>query len=203
MNNAMDDQRAAKLSRTTPLFLFLVFLAPLVLATLIYFYHDRLPSPGTKNHGELIHPAMPLTQFEARTENDEIIALDYLKGKWTYLYVGTYRCNLHCEAALYKTRQARLAQGENLRRVQRLYLINAIDSSSELPEVLEHHPRMTVASLKEEAQEQILKTLGDASTGTVFLIDPLGNLMMRYNDEATAKGMIKDLQHLIKASRIG
>ena len=79
----MDEQRKARLSRTTPIFLFLVFLVPLVLATVVYLFHDKLPSPGTKNHGELIHPARPMTQFEAKTVNDESIALNYFKGKWT------------------------------------------------------------------------------------------------------------------------
>ncbi len=199
----MHDQRATKLSRTTPIFLFLVFLAPLVLATLIYFFHDRLPSPGTKNHGELIHPARPLHQFAARTQKDEAISLDYLKGKWTLLYVGSDSCDLYCEATLFKTRQARLAQGENLRRVQRLYLITAHESAGNLQEILERHPRMTVASVQAETKEQVIDTLGNDALGNVFLVDPLGNVMMRYDNNATAKGMVKDLQHLIRASRIG
>jgi cytochrome oxidase Cu insertion factor (SCO1/SenC/PrrC family) len=144
-----------------------------------------------------------LTRFEAKTQNDGIITSDYLQRKWTFIIVGSKRCDLYCEANLFKTRQARLALGENLRRVQRLYLITVNDSIGELPPVLEQHPRMTVASLQAEAQKQVLETLGEEALGKVFLVDPLGNVMMRYNNEATAKGMVKDLQHLIRASRIG
>lgn len=199
----MHDQRVAKISRTTPMLLFLVFLLPLVLATLVYFFHDRLPSPGTKNHGELIRPARPLEEFEARTSTNETITLDFLKGKWTFLYVGNNDCDLYCEALLYKTRQARLAQGENLRRVQRLYLITSHDPQGNLPSIMVNHPRMTEAILATESRERVLDTLGENALGHIFLVDPLGNVMMRYNNEATAKGMIKDLQHLIRASRIG
>jgi cytochrome oxidase Cu insertion factor (SCO1/SenC/PrrC family) len=198
----MHDQSVAKLSRITPIFLLLVFLLPLVLATLAYFFHDRLPALGTKNHGELIHPARPLEQFVARTANGQTISLDYLKGKWTFLYVGNNECDLYCEAALYKTRQARLAQGENLSRVQRLYLITSHEPDN-LSSIMERHPRMTEATLKTDTRQRVLETLGENALGKVFLVDPLGNVMMRYDNEATAHGMIKDLQHLIRASRIG
>lgn len=62
---------------------------------------------------------------------------------------------------------------------------------------------MTEAFLEGNTSERVLDTLGENASGKVFLVDPLGNVMMRYNNEAPAKGMIKDLQHLIRASRIG
>lgn len=199
----MHDQHVAKVSRNTPILLFLVFLLPLVLATFVYFFHDRLPSPGTKNHGELIHPARPLEPFDAKTSTNETISLDYLRGKWTFLYVGSDNCDLYCEAALFKTRQARLALGENLRRVQRLYLVTSHVPAGNLSSITEMHPRMTEATLEKGTKKRILDTLGENAVGKVFLVDPLGNVMMRYDDAATAKGMIKDLQHLIRTSRIG
>ena len=68
---------------------------------------------------------------------------------------------------------------------------------------MSEHPQMTVASLQKEAQENVFNTLGTQPGGNIYIIDPLGNVMMRYSKDSNAKGMIDDLRHLLKASRIG
>ena len=190
-------------SKTTPIALFLVFLLPVTLATMFYFFHDNLPSPGTKNHGELINPAQPLAQFSARTLEGKLLSHDYLHGKWTLILIGENTCDLYCEASLFKTRQARLAMGEDISRVQRLYLLTIASPGENLRPLLREHPQMTVASLQKEAQENVLNSLGTQPEGNIYIIDPLGNVMMRYSKDSNAKGMIDDLRHLLKASRIG
>jgi len=180
-----------------------IFLAPLLLATLFVFFHDSLPTTGTKNRGELITPARPIEQFEAKTDQGETLSLDFLKGKWTLLYVGSESCDLYCEANLYKTRQARLAQGENLARIQRLYLLPSENSLEKLQPIIGEHPRMTFALLQKDSLRHVLTTLGEGAPGKVYLIDPLGNVMMRYSSDDTAKDIIKDLKHVLRASRIG
>lgn len=192
-----------KLNRATPIWLLVIFLAPLFLATLFVFFHDSLPIAGKKNRGELITPARPIEQFSAKTDQGESLTLDFLKGKWTLLQVGAEVCDLYCQANLFKTRQARLAQGENLARIQRLYLLPAGYSIEKIQSLFQEHPRMTVALIEESTQDDILKTLGDDALGKVFLIDPLGNAMMRYSNDNSAKDIVKDLQHLLRASRIG
>ena len=198
-----DGKPTSRLPKTTPVALFLVFLLPVTMATLFYLFHDNLPSPGTKNHGELINPARPLEQFAAKTLEGKLLSLDYLHGKWTLVLVGENTCDLYCEASLFKTRQARLAMGEDITRVQRLYLLPTASTGDHLKPLLSEHPKMIVASLQSEAQENVLNTLGAQPEGNIYIIDPLGNVMMRYSKDSTAKGMIDDLRHLLKASRIG
>lgn len=181
----------------------IIFLAPLLLATLFVFFHDSLPSTGKKNRGELINPARPIEHFDAKTDQGEVLSVDFLKGKWTLMYIGDESCDLYCEANLYKTRQARLAQGENLARVQRLYLLSAEESIEKLQAIIQEHPRMTFAYLQGDSRHHVLNSLGDNAQGKVYLIDPLGNVMMRYSGDDSAKDIIKDLQHVLRASRIG
>ena len=192
-----------RLPKTTPVALFLVFLLPVTLATLLYFFHDRLPSPGTKNHGELINPARPLKQFAAKTPEGKLLSIAYLRGKWTLVQIGEGDCDLYCKASLFKTCQARLAMGEDIKRVQRLYLLPSESAGDYLQPLLSEHPQLAVASLQKEAQEDLLNTLGAQPEGNIYIIDPLGNVMMRYSKDSRAKGMIDDLRHLLKASRIG
>ena len=199
----MDEQATSTPSRATPIALLLIFLAPLLAATVLYFFHGSLPLPGLKTHGILINPARPLARFTGATSAGKPLSLDDIRGKWTLVYVAGAKCDLYCEASLFKTRQARLALGEDIPRVQRLYLVIDRHTLNNLPSILSEHPRMTVAAVDKAVQTTVTDVLGKEPEGNVYIIDPLGNVMMRYPPDAATKGMIKDLKHLLKASRIG
>ena len=183
--------------------LILVFLVPLLIAVLLYTYRDRLPLPEPKTNGVLIHPARPISQFGARSTNGEQLSLEYLRGKWTLVYFGGSRCDLYCEAGLFKMRQARLALGENISRVQRLLLFDNTADLDGLASILDEHPRLITASLTEDMHTAVLESFGERPEGNVYIVDPLGNVMMRYPPNATTKGLLKDLKHLLKVSQIG
>lgn len=183
--------------------LILVFLVPLVVATLLYTFRDSLPLPDPKTNGTLIHPARPINQFDAQTTKGESLSLDHLHGKWTLVYIGGSQCNLYCEASLFKMRQARLALGENMSRVQRLYLLTDNTDLDSLEPILSEHPKLTTASITEDMQKAVLEIFGEQPEGNVYIVDPLGNVMMLYPPDATTKGLLKDLKHLLKVSQIG
>ena len=105
-------------------------------------------------------------------------------------------------------RQVRLAQGENLRRVQRLFLATGASPESGLQEVLMEYPDMAVARLSPEQAAMIAPVFSIEGNpmqgaGNVYLVDPLGNLMMYYGPDADPRGMIQDLQRLLKYSHTG
>jgi cytochrome oxidase Cu insertion factor (SCO1/SenC/PrrC family) len=136
-------------------------------------------------------------------------ANDYLRGKWTLLYIGDADCDAVCTDNLYKMRQIRTAQNENMRRVQQLYLI--LDSS--VPEALQimldaDYKDTAVALVSNEQAQQFASEFRLDGTGMqdaerVYFIDPLGNLMMYYQPDANPGGMLKDLKKLLKYSKIG
>ena len=118
-------------------------------------------------------------------------------------------CAEQCVSQLYNLRQVRLAQGKNIDRVQRLMLWDGVDVGPEKrAELLEHFPGQVIALMPGQAPAALVETfvLDDQDpmrAGRVYLIDPLGNLMMNYQPGDEPRGMIKDLERLLKYSGLG
>jgi len=191
--------------RRSLILLIFLFSAPLVAA---YFANRYLHDEGefrTRNYGELIAPARPLTDVTLQTYPAGPFRFSDLRGKWVLIYIGTADCDPACEAALYKMRQGRLAQGEERDRVQRLYVSRTGKPGASLERVLAAHRGMIVAWGSDDAVRDLLRQFRvDGEQGAeLYLVDPLGNLMMSYPPEFEAKGLVKDLTLLLKASQIG
>ena len=127
-----------------------------------------------------------------------------MKGKWTLLYVQHGRCDDECRRHLYDTRQVRLALDREMNRVQRVFIGD--DDCCDLKELLAAHPDL-MAIRASPADEPLLKLLptrpAAVNSQRVYLIDPLGNVMMFYEADARPKGMLEDLKRLLRLSSIG
>ncbi|MCG6868979.1 MAG: SCO family protein [Gammaproteobacteria bacterium] len=189
---------SVRFSTTTSLLV--IFLLPLVVASVLYKYRDTMPLPNPKSHGVLVQPVRQLAPFTITDNAGGELTLDLLKGKWTLVYVGADGCDLECQASLFKMRQARLALGEDMSRVSRLFLLEGDPGSAGVVEILEDYPRMMVAGVDRRVAETMFGTYPE---GQIFMVDPLGNVMMRYDSTATTKGILKDIQRLLKYSRLG
>jgi cytochrome oxidase Cu insertion factor (SCO1/SenC/PrrC family) len=187
----------------------LIFFAPLALS--FYLYYGRHWHPGGRvNAGELIQPAKPLPAVALPLASGENSAgktqtdAQFLKGKWTFLYVQHGRCDDECRRHLYDTRQVRLALDREMNRVQRVFIADA--ECCDLPELKAAHPDLIVIR-KSAADEPLLASLagsGEAiDSHRTYLIDPLGNAMMSYPPEAKPKGMLEDVKRLLRLSSIG
>ena len=155
---------------------FLACAAPFVLGWAAYYFGWGAGSSG--NYGELIPPrpvAGPLAP---------------LKGKWVLVTFDAAACDVACEKKLYVVRQVRRAQGKESDRIERLWVVT--DAGKPKPELLAAIEGSHVATGQLDFQ-------GDA----IYLVDPLGNLMMRFPADPDPKKMIKDLQRLLKYSRFG
>ncbi len=183
--------------------LLLLFAAPLLIATVLYGFRDWVSLPPPDSHGDLIVPAHPFKRFDLVTLNRKPLDIEFLRGKWTLVYVGDRRCDLWCEASLFKMRQVRLALGRDQTRVQRLYVVTDNQALTHLRPLLRRHSGMKVAQPLEGSRRAVLDPFGAHPSGTFFLIDPHANLMMRYPPNATARGLKEDLEHLLEVSRIG
>ncbi len=184
------------------LVLAVVFVIPIVAAMLYR------PS-GTMNYGELVEPARPLQAVTLRDLEGRTVSLDALKGKWTFFYFGAPECRRPCQDNLYKMRQVRLAQGKNAHRVQYVWLLTAPAAAADLAALRRAHPDLRIlqaapAELRALARQFRLPA-GDPlqRLERIYLIDPLGNLMMSYPLGADPSGMRKDLARLLRVSRIG
>jgi len=186
-----------------------VFIGPMLLAYLLVNNMYSFGEFDTRNHGELIKPAKPLKDITLTRINGGVFKLSELRSKWVMVYIGSAKCDAKCSENLYKMRQSRLAQGGELKRVKRLYI--SIDGKPEasLQAVLAEHQGLEVVHGSDSDIQQVLNQFEltqQAVTNELvgmFIVDPLGNLVMRYQTGFEAKGLIKDLTLLLKASYIG
>ncbi len=189
--------------RLVLMLLILVFALPLGIATWLY-QHPQVWTPTTfTNHGELLDPPRRLEPVSLVEDAGEPFGEDELRGHWTLLHVGESRCDSACEEALVNTRQLRLALGHDIDRVQRVYLSTVPSDLGDLSRLSEGHPRLRLVAGGREALEPIMAVLGQNATGRVYLLDPLGNVVLRYDPGVEARGMLKDLEKLLRNSRIG
>jgi cytochrome oxidase Cu insertion factor (SCO1/SenC/PrrC family) len=206
---AVTRQRGFLSSRQALVLLGLIFLAPAFVAWVMHNSTEEGWKPqGTTNRGSLVHPARPLT-LPADMASDGMPLQDYLQGRWTLLYLGEAGCGETCRNNLYKMRQVRLAQNENMKRVQTLFLLHAGSLPEELGSFLaQEHRDMAVVQVSDAdaaviaPQFQVDETPA-VGAERVYIVDPLGNLMMYYQPDADARGMLQDLQKLLKYSKIG
>jgi cytochrome oxidase Cu insertion factor (SCO1/SenC/PrrC family) len=174
-----------KLFKNKLLLIALVCVAPVALSTLAYFFDW---APGAKgNYGELIEPR-PLSGPP----------LDALRGKWVLVSIDAAACAASCERKLYFMRQLRKTQGKEQTRIERLWLLS--DAGAPRPELLAAIEGTHVARA---GSADFLKSFPGEPSAHIYLVDPLGNLMLRFPRDPEPSKMIKDLQRLLRYSRIG
>ncbi|NND91088.1 MAG: hypothetical protein HKN42_09515 [Granulosicoccus sp.] len=201
------DPAARRLSRIKLISIFAIFAVPLLLASIwLHMVRSSGGQIGDTSRGQLIRPAVPLTEF-ALEQQDSEFTLNSVRGLWTLLYMPAGECQEACQRNLYHMRQVRLALNHRMDRVQRAVLV---ESSAQLDEaLLAEHPGLIVATGDAAAQQQLQDQVQAAQSGmdelpdAIYLIDPLGNLMLRFPPDLDPKSMLKDLKHLLKVSRIG
>jgi cytochrome oxidase Cu insertion factor (SCO1/SenC/PrrC family) len=173
-----------------------VFVVPVVAAYLAYF--GWRPA-GHTNYGDLLE-VTPLQQTAGVEQDGMPLDLTTLRGKWLMVHVGPASCDAACAQQLYLMRQTRIAQGKEQSRIERLWVVT--DAGTIAPALLQEHPGLRAWRPSESGfAEQFPATSSPGSH--IYLVDPLGNLMLRFPAEPDAKRMMKDLKLLLKASQIG
>ncbi len=163
------------------------FATPFVFGWLAYAFNWV---PGkTGNHGELLAPQPVLGK-----------AFESLRGKWVYVSLDAAACDRICETKLYFMRQARKAQGKNADRVARLWIM--LDGEAPRAELLSAIEGTSVVRITEAGQLAQFPA-NTSPTDYIYLVDPLGNLMMRYDRTLDPGGIIKDLTRLLRYSAYG
>ena len=184
-----------------------LFAAPVVLATLLYSIGWR--PQASVNTGELVQPVRPVANVALRTADGRTLAFGDLPHKWTMLYFVGDTCDVPCELALTKMRQAHLAQGRDSDRLQRVLVVTAPADQSRLAALAQAQADTLVLTGDRAAIAALTRDFAlpghDApvTAGRVYVVDPIGNLMMSYAAGADARGMLKDLKRLLKISQIG
>jgi hypothetical protein len=182
----------------------MVFAGPLVLAFALY-YGGRFSPAGRLNRGVLVEPARPLPEVDAATPGGDRLGPGFLRHKWSLVVFGEGRCAQPCQQALAVTLTVQRALQADAPRVQRVLLV--------APGCCASTWRAGGAGLVTAVLDSPDgRRLGGAfavggapaaEAGRIYLVDPLGNLMMSYPPGAQPRFLSQDLEKLLRLSRIG
>ncbi len=177
----------------------LVCAAP-VIASYVTYYVIR--PEGRRNYGELIAPQRPLPAITTTDLNGKSGELVALKNQWLLISVASATCDAACQQRLYFQRQLRESLGKEKVRVDWVWLVtdtSAVDARLK--------PALTEATVLRVPPDELAQWLppatGQRTEDHLYLVDPLGNLMMRFPANMDAAGAAKakrDLDRLLRAS---
>jgi hypothetical protein len=189
-----------------------LFLLPLAVAFFTYYGTAWRPARRV-NHGVLILPARALPQLALRrvsllpeapagSHDAAASAGAPFRGRWSLVYVGGGACDASCRGALYVMRQTRLALNNDMTRVERVFLVSG--ECCDRPFLASEHPGLSVLDATGADARGLLEEFPSPGRGhTLFVVDPLGNLMMSYDARRDPHGLLEDLKKLLKLSHIG
>ncbi|GJG95916.1 cytochrome C oxidase subunit I [Cupriavidus pauculus] len=190
--------------RLQMLLLLLVCASPVLFS---YFtYYVIKPTGGSTNYGALVDPQRPMPAVQLVNERGESVPLASMRGKWLMVMTDPSACDETCARKLFTMRQIRAGQGESRERIVPVWLIQddgkvdgrLVDAYNE-PYAGVRFLRMDRAAIAQWLPAPQAGRIED----TIFLVDPLGNLMMRWPTDPDPKQVSGDLKKLLKYSRIG
>ena len=179
--------------------IFVICAAPIVAAIAAYFWWTP---EARNNYGQLVQPQRPVPGLEITDFNGQHFDIKQLRGKWWMLSVDSGVCAQRCAEKLYAMRQVWAATGEKQRRVERVWVVN--DDAAVPEKIIQAHSGLRI--LKTSSQHLPTWLLSDATRtmeDAIYLIDPLGNLMLYWPAKPDLKKMRKDLGRLLWVSRVG
>jgi hypothetical protein len=200
-------------SKTPLIIILLMSLAPLVAALIVYFIPELRPE-GSAAYGELVQPQRPMPNAKdlpLTTLDGKPFDLGSLKGKWIMMAADGAACPEACARKLYIIRNTHASQGKHVERLARVWFIT--DDAPVPEKVLEAYKGAVMVRVNPVVLQQFL--LGGAAGSVtpeqarqglstpIWVIDPLGNLMLQYPAVADPEMFRKDIRMLIKSSRIG
>ncbi|HYG32063.1 MAG TPA: hypothetical protein VD810_03645 [Methylophilaceae bacterium] len=177
------------------------FSVPMITVLLMHHYNWH---PQTRSHGDLVSPPRALHIPEKlMTVQGVYVESQILKNKWSMVYVAQ-DCAQLCEQRMHQLRQLHASLAKNINRVQRILIASSGDLKGmheKYPDVvILNHPESEVSALRAQFDMQD----SPAKKGNrIYLVDPLGNLMMSFSDSVPLQDVRKDLTRLLTYSWAG
>ncbi|WP_176752750.1 hypothetical protein [Nitrosospira sp. Nsp1] len=191
----MSNEIAPKRNRRTLILLLLVFCAPIIASYALFFSSVR---PDSVNYGELLE-VKSLTGSALNQTDQTIFRMRQVRGKWALVSVDSGKCDERCHKKLYYMRQVRLVQNAERDRIERLWLID--DNEVPPPELAGEFEGTLFINAKDS---DLLKAIPAkvSQHDHIYLVDPIGNLIMRFPKDVDPTKMSKDIKRLLKVSQL-
>jgi hypothetical protein len=192
---------AARKAGHRMLFLVLLVCAAPIIASYFTFY--VLKPERRNNYGAIIDQrAHPVPAMATTTLGGSPQTLQDFKGKWIMLMVGPGACPKTCQQELYQMRQLRLMQGKEMNRIERVWLITDA-APLETTLIREYAGTRMLRADAATVADWLPVDAGTTARDHIYMIDPLGHLMMRFPQDPEPRKVYKDIYKLLKASAVG
>lgn len=177
-----------------------VCVAPTIAAFIAYYGIEWQPNTETTNYGELItaQPAVPV-MLSAKTLDGQAFDMKQVFKKWVYVTVDGGACTQVCADRLFNTRQQRAISGRERDRVARLFFVT--DDAPIPAALVAAHPDLTIVRASAADLAVFPVQTGQTLTSHIWIVDPLGRVMMRYAPNPDHDKMKRDLSKLLYASK--
>ncbi|MCH7696112.1 MAG: SCO family protein [Proteobacteria bacterium] len=199
---------SSKQNKLSLILIFVLFCGPLVGAWWLHSQNTIVEARGKTNHGQLILPPRPVSNLALIDPLSVDSNKKQLHGKWSLFVIAEGACDDECVANLYRMRQLRQAMGKHTARLQRVVLFTQPEQN-DFNSLLENYPGQMRVDIENLDLQSLISKFSlpeyakPAISGRLYIVDPLGNLMMSYAFDANPIGIIKDLNKLLRASKIG
>jgi hypothetical protein len=194
-----EDTKRTSSGRMKMLLVMLICAAPVVASYVTYYV---IRPDARRSYGELIEPQRPLPTVPAAALDGKAVQLSSLKGQWLLVSVAGGACDKECEKHLYLQRQLRESLGKDKDRLDWVWLV-----SDDAPVREALRPALAQATVLRVDAQQLAAWLapaqGHAVADHLYVVDPMGNWMMRFPaglDLAGAAKAKRDIERLLRAS---
>lgn len=194
-----DPGRRTRVGRLKMLLVLLVCASPVIASYLTYFL---IRPEGRTNYSDLVLPTRAMPTLAVRDTNGQAADLQSLKGQWLLLAVADAACPERCERQLFLQRQLREMLGRERHRLDKVWLVTGTGAvAPALQAALLATPAMHLLQVDREALAAWLQAApGQVLDDHLYVVDPLGEWMMRVPADAEPKRVKRDLERLLRAS---
>ena len=198
MSEPIENQSKPRSMKTFYL-LIAVFILPFTMAVLLHFIDLK---PSGKSYGNLIQPPKSLQIPVLIDVQGKAFKPEQWNKIWSIVTVDSTGCAAQCAERVHMLKQVHTSMNKEIDRVQRVLLVPTGMKSEVSTELQKKYPDLIILAGTDEGSVKFSAEF-DVNKGNVFLVDPLGNLMMSYPDKFDPKGLYSDLKRLLKNSWAG
>jgi len=187
--------------RKVLLLLMLIFVLPFTMAFVLHMLDIR---PSGKSFGSLITPPVSLSIPELRDAQDKVFTATNWQKKWNIVMIARDNCDEKCLAKIDLLSKVHISLNKDIKRVQRILLFITTSENEAIINLQKKYPDLIMLVGNDEATNHFASNFeAVGSMQNIYLIDPLGNLMMYYPQNWDPKGLRGDLVRLLKNSWAG
>ena len=187
--------------RRTLLLLAVIFVLPFTVAATLHLLNVR---PSGKSYGELITPPVALNIPALQDAQGKPFVITNWQKKWNIVMIDRTACAEACQATTHLLGNVHISLDKEFKRVQRILLLPNETKSEVLADLQKKFPDLIILAGGDEVTKQFASKFETiAKPQNIYLVDPLGNLMMQYPQNFEPKGLRSDLVRLLKSSWAG